>query len=113
MIPYGTPIWVVELGVTHVPKGVFEMYLKDISPRYTAETYSLLADNCNNFTNEVAQFLVDVTVPAILQLPNEVLNSLVGALLCEFSSTYLSRLACVCSLRCHNYVVLYCSDLFI
>lgn len=82
--PYGTPIRVVELGVTHVPKDVFEMYLQEISPRYTAETYSLLNHNCNNFSNEVAQFLVGATVPDyILELPNEVMGSPMGALICK------------------------------
>ncbi|XP_041005582.1 desumoylating isopeptidase 1-like [Juglans microcarpa x Juglans regia] len=82
LTPYGTPIRVFELGVTHVPKDVFEMYLQEISPRYTAETYSLLTHNCNNFSNEVAQFLVGATIPDyILQLPNEVMNSPMGALI--------------------------------
>lgn len=73
---YGTPFRVVDLGVTHVPQDVFEMYLQEISPRYTAETYSLLSHNCNNFSNEVAQFLVGVSIPDyIIELPNEVMNS--------------------------------------
>ncbi|KAF2296439.1 hypothetical protein GH714_037987 [Hevea brasiliensis] len=80
--PYGTPIKVVDLGITHVPKDVFEVYLQEISPRYTAETYSLLTNNCNNFSNEVAQFLVGATIPEyILQLPNEVMSSSMGALI--------------------------------
>ncbi|KAF3435995.1 hypothetical protein FNV43_RR23087 [Rhamnella rubrinervis] len=80
--PYGTPIRVVDLGVTHVPKDVFEMYLQEISPRYTAETYSLLSHNCNNFSNEVSQFLVGATIPDyILQLPTEVMSSPMGALI--------------------------------
>ncbi|XP_042518685.1 desumoylating isopeptidase 1 isoform X2 [Macadamia integrifolia] len=80
--PYGTPIRVVDLGVTHVPKEVFEEYLQEISPRYTAETYSLLTHNCNNFSNEAAQFLVGLTIPDyILQLPNEVMNSPMGPLI--------------------------------
>ncbi|PON70794.1 hypothetical protein PanWU01x14_078200 [Parasponia andersonii] len=80
--PYGTPIRVVDLGVTHVPKDVFETYLQEISPRFTAETYSLLTHNCNNFSNEVAQFLVGTTIPDyILQLPNEVMSSPMGALI--------------------------------
>lgn len=84
--PYGTPLKVVDLGVTHVPKDVFEMYLQEISPRYLAETYSLLTHNCNNFSNEVAQFLVGGTIPDyILQLPNEVMNSPMGALMCKLS----------------------------
>lgn len=80
--PYGTPLRVVELGVTHVPKDVFEIYLQEISPRYTAETYSLLTHNCNNFCNEIAQFLVGTTIPEyILKLPNEVMSSPMGALI--------------------------------
>ncbi|XWS76107.1 hypothetical protein CRYUN_Cryun01aG0148500 [Craigia yunnanensis] len=80
--PYGKPIRVIDLGVTHVPKDVFEMYLLEISPRYTAETYSLLTHNCNNFSNEVAQFLVGSNIPDyILQLPKEVMSSPMGALL--------------------------------
>jgi hypothetical protein len=80
--PYGTPLKVVDLGLTHVPKDVFEMYLQEISPRYLPETYSLLTHNCNNFSNEVAQFLVGATIPDyILQLPNEVMNSPMGALM--------------------------------
>lgn len=86
--PYGTPIRVVDLGVTHLPKDVFESYLQEISPRYTAETYSLLTHNCNNFSNEVAQFLVGVTIPEyILNLPNEVMSSPMGALMCKLFST--------------------------
>ncbi|GAB4841329.1 hypothetical protein Ancab_022055 [Ancistrocladus abbreviatus] len=80
--PYGTPIRVVELGVTHIPQDVFESYLNEISPRYTAETYSLLTHNCNNFSNEVAQFLVGTSIPDyILRLPNEVMSSPMGAVI--------------------------------
>ncbi|CAI9778617.1 unnamed protein product [Fraxinus pennsylvanica] len=80
--PYGTPIRVADLGITHVPKDVFETYLEEIGPRYTVETYSLLTHNCNNFSNEVAQFLVGASIPDyILNLPNEVLSSPMGALM--------------------------------
>ncbi|PIA35996.1 hypothetical protein AQUCO_03400117v1 [Aquilegia coerulea] len=80
--PYGNPIRSVDLGFTHVPKELFEEYLQEISPRYTAETYNLLKHNCNNFSNEVAQFLVGTDIPDyILQLPNEVLNSPMGPLI--------------------------------
>lgn len=80
--PYGAPMRVLDLGVTHVPKELFEEYLQEISPRYTAETYSLLTHNCNNFSNEVVQFLVGATVPDyILQLPTEVMNSPMGPMI--------------------------------
>ncbi|KAA3479363.1 deSI-like protein [Gossypium australe] len=56
------------------------MYLQEINPRYTAETYSLLTHNCNNFSNEVAQFLVGSNIPDyILQLPNENLETTLRA----------------------------------
>ncbi|CAA7017141.1 unnamed protein product [Microthlaspi erraticum] len=80
--PYGAPLRIIELGESHVPQDVFEMYLQEISPRYTAESYNLLTHNCNNFSNEVAQFLVGKGIPDyILQLPNEVMNSPMGGLL--------------------------------
>ncbi|GAA0163545.1 cysteine protease [Lithospermum erythrorhizon] len=80
--PYGTPVKVFDLGETQVPKDLFETYLQEISPRYTAETYSLLTHNCNNFSNEVAQFLVGTNIPEyILNLPTEVMSSPTGALM--------------------------------
>ncbi|XP_071723316.1 uncharacterized protein [Rutidosis leptorrhynchoides] len=80
--PYGTPIKAVDLGFTYVPKDVFEMFLQEISPRYTAESYSLLTHNCNNFSNEVANFLVSKGIPEyILQLPTEVMSSPMGAVI--------------------------------
>ncbi|CAN6252846.1 unnamed protein product [Urochloa humidicola] len=80
--PYGRPMRVVELGVTHIPRETFEDYLREIAPRYTAETYRLLTHNCNNFSNEVAQFLVGAGIPDyILNLPAEVMSSPMGPLI--------------------------------
>ncbi|XP_062221591.1 uncharacterized protein LOC133920950 [Phragmites australis] len=80
--PYGRPLRAVELGVTRIPREVFEDYLRDIAPRYTAETYRLLTHNCNNFSNEVAQFLVGAVIPDyILNLPAEVMSSPMGPLI--------------------------------
>ncbi|KAF8094632.1 hypothetical protein N665_0358s0014 [Sinapis alba] len=80
--PYGAPLRSIEMGESYVPKDVFEMYLEEISPRYTAESYNLLTHNCNNFSNEVSQFLVGKGIPDyILQLPSEVMNSPMGGLL--------------------------------
>lgn len=88
--PYGAPLRVIDLGVTHVPKDVFEMYLQEISPRYTPETYSLLTHNCNNFSNEIAQFLVGASIPDyIVNLPSEVMNSPMGALISKISISFL------------------------
>lgn len=79
---YGRPYRVVDLGVTHLPREVFEDYLRDIAPRYTAETYRLMTHNCNNFTNEAAQFLVGQGIPDyILSLPAEVMSSPMGPMI--------------------------------
>ncbi|XP_047328157.1 desumoylating isopeptidase 1-like [Impatiens glandulifera] len=74
--PYGGPVKVIDLGITHIPKDGFETYLQEINPKYTKETYSLLSHNCNNFSNEVAQFLVGAEIPDyILNLPKQVMSS--------------------------------------
>ncbi|XP_024394796.1 uncharacterized protein [Physcomitrium patens] len=80
--PYGQPVQVAQLGTTEVPQEVFEEYLRDIQPRYTQQTYSLMKHNCNNFSDEVCQFLVGSGIPEyILRLPEEVLSSPMGGLL--------------------------------
>ena len=55
---FGRPLRVLDLGETHLPREVFEEFLVDIAPRFTMQTYHLLRHNCNNFSDEVAQFLV-------------------------------------------------------
>ena len=77
-----TAIRVEDLGVTHVPREVFEDFLREIAPRYTPATYNLLNHNCNNFSDEAAQFLAGARLPSyILELPKEVMNSPIGALI--------------------------------
>ena len=42
-------------------------------------TYDLFRHNCNNFSEDIAQFLCGASIPKyILDLPNEVLNSSLG-----------------------------------
>ncbi|CAK9206079.1 unnamed protein product [Sphagnum troendelagicum] len=80
--PYGVPVQVIDLGYTEVPKDYFEEYLDEIRPRFTHETYNIVHHNCNNFSDEVSQFLVGSGIPQhILHLPAEVLNSPMGAML--------------------------------
>ena len=57
-------------------------FLREVSPRFTQATYNLLKHNCNNFTNECAQFLIGDGIPKeIINLPNEVLNTPIGKML--------------------------------
>eukprot|EP00741_Cyanophora_paradoxa_P000460 tig00000405_g448.t1 len=79
---YGRPSRVVELGRTEVPQEVFQDFLREISPRFTVQTYSLLYHNCNTFTNECSLFLTGNPIPTyITGLPQEVLSTPMGAML--------------------------------
>lgn len=54
---------------------VYDYILTMCSPT----SYDLLRHNCNNFTEEIAQFLCGTSIPKyILDLPNEVLQSSLG-----------------------------------
>ncbi|KAF4320382.1 hypothetical protein BBO99_00003998 [Phytophthora kernoviae] len=76
------PVRTVPLGETHKSQQQFEQFLWNNSARFTGATYDLLRHNCNNFTNEVAKFLVDSGIPQyILDLPDEALNTPFGAML--------------------------------
>ncbi|KAJ8959752.1 hypothetical protein NQ314_006181 [Rhamnusium bicolor] len=79
----GPPLKIQNLGETHVPYTVFIEYLSGLSEStYTGTTYNLFHHNCNNFSEEVAQFLCGVSIPKnILDLPNEVLSTSLGAAL--------------------------------
>ncbi|KAF0689095.1 Aste57867_19367 [Aphanomyces stellatus] len=78
---YGQPVQTLTLGSTEVPAEEFAAFLREVSPRFTAATYNLLSHNCNNFSNEVAQFLLGTGIPQhILDLPNEVLSTPMGAM---------------------------------
>ncbi|XP_019873362.1 uncharacterized protein LOC109601562 isoform X2 [Aethina tumida] len=73
----GKPLKIKKLGETQVPYSVFIEYLNGLSTStYLASTYSLFTHNCNNFSEEIAQFLCGSSIPKyILDLPNEVLQS--------------------------------------
>ncbi|CAK91327.1 unnamed protein product (macronuclear) [Paramecium tetraurelia] len=79
---YGYPIEVSQLGETEIPQGTFEEFLRSISSKYSMEKYDLFENNCNNFTNECALFLVGKGIPEnIIGLPQEFLNTQLGQML--------------------------------
>jgi hypothetical protein len=76
---FGRPLRTIDLGETHIPEDLFETFLIELSPRFTAQTYNLLRWNCNNFSDEIAHFLVGVGIPRhIVDLPNEVMSTPLG-----------------------------------
>ena len=46
-----------------MPFEVFQDYLADLRGVWTPEAYSLFDNNCNNFSDEVAHFLVGTGIP--------------------------------------------------
>jgi hypothetical protein len=56
-------LYIHSLGVTHIPRDVFEDFVGDVKHNYTVQTYSLLSYNCNNFSNEVSNFLLGIDIP--------------------------------------------------
>ncbi|CAH0480436.1 unnamed protein product [Peronospora belbahrii] len=76
------PVRTIVLGETSLSQQQLEQYLRDNNSRFTDATYDLLRHNCNNFSDEVAKFLVGSGIPQyIIDLPNEALNSPFGAML--------------------------------
>lgn len=80
--PFGAPVQVVDLGATQLPPDVRDTLLVDLSERYTPESYSLLNNNCNNFSDELAQLLTGRGIPPhITGLPQAVLATPFGQML--------------------------------
>jgi hypothetical protein len=77
------PYQEISLGETSKTQVELEFFLQSITHRFTQATYSLLRHNCNNFANEVAQFLLNGRgIPEhIIRLPQEFLSSPLGATL--------------------------------
>ncbi|KAF4551321.1 Thioredoxin-like protein 5 [Elsinoe fawcettii] len=79
---HGRPMEVIPLGQTQLPAEVILEYLESMKSVYTAEAYDLFQNNCNNFSNDFAQFLVGRGIPDhITSLPETVLNTPFGQML--------------------------------
>lgn len=72
----------IVLGDTRKSQEQLEVFLQSINARFTTATYSLLRHNCNNFADEVSQYLLGHGIPEhIIRLPQEFLTSPMGAVL--------------------------------
>lgn len=76
----GAPDSIVDLGSTEVSAELFEEYLTSLSEStYGRDKYNLFENNCNAFSDEVAQFLTGKKIPSyITDLPSEVLSTPFG-----------------------------------
>ncbi|EGC38232.1 hypothetical protein DICPUDRAFT_149119 [Dictyostelium purpureum] len=80
--PHGTPQEIIDLGETEVDQDLFENFLSGITDRFRMDTYHLLENNCNHFTNECSNFLLGKGIPDhIVNLPSDFLKTPLGAML--------------------------------
>lgn len=79
---HGNPMEKIHLGVTSLTDEIFLEYLDSLKSIYSPEAYDLFQHNCNNFTNDVAQFLCGCGIPEhIVSLPQTVLQTPFGQML--------------------------------
>eukprot|EP01129_Flabellula_baltica_P008491 TRINITY_DN3381_c0_g1_i1.p1 TRINITY_DN3381_c0_g1~~TRINITY_DN3381_c0_g1_i1.p1 ORF type:complete len:435 (-),score=71.48 TRINITY_DN3381_c0_g1_i1:735-2039(-) len=80
--PYGQPSKVIDIGTTSVSEDVFNDFLNMMSPNYNVDTYNLIHNNCNNFSNECSMFLTGNEIPyEVLKLPEEILSTPFGQMI--------------------------------
>jgi hypothetical protein len=77
------PVQVLDLGQTTKSQGELEAYLRTISHLFTQQTYDLVRNNCNNFSDTVSKFLLGGRgIPSyIVDLPQRVFSTPGGAML--------------------------------
>eukprot|EP00727_Mastigamoeba_balamuthi_P005635 m51a1_g1691 putative desumoylating isopeptidase 1-like (467) ;mRNA; r:467109-468652 len=80
--PFGIPTRTLDVGRTFVPVELIRDFVDELRPRYTPMTYSLLSNNCNNFSSELVQFLTGSVLPEyIMNQAEELTSTPVGAML--------------------------------
>ncbi|KAA8652726.1 hypothetical protein EYZ11_005698 [Aspergillus tanneri] len=79
---HGQPMEKLHLGQTELPSDVIEEYISSLGEIYTPESYDLFLHNCNNFTQDLAMFLVGTGIPEhIRNLPKTFLETPLGQML--------------------------------
>lgn len=60
----GAPLKIEEFGESSISNSIFIDYLNGLwESTYNGKSYNLVHHNCNNFSNELVQFLCSSTIP--------------------------------------------------
>ncbi|KAL2815148.1 PUL domain-containing protein [Aspergillus granulosus] len=79
---HGQPMEKIHMGKSELPFEVIEEYLQSLATIYTPESYDLFLHNCNNFTQDLAMFLLGKSIPErIRNLPKTFLSTPLGQML--------------------------------
>lgn len=62
--PFGQPVKEIALGVTEVSKEEIDDYVLGVQEQFSAQTYDIFKNNCNHYSNNLAEFLVGSEIPA-------------------------------------------------
>jgi len=76
----GQPTEIIDLGETEITPEAFQEFVAEMrNERFCGTKYHLLEHNCNNFSNEVAQFLTGSPIPAkITSMPSDIIDTPFG-----------------------------------
>lgn len=76
---FGTPVKEILIGETELEELDFMELLEQIKPDFTSDKYHVFKNNCNHFSNEVLQLLLDKNVPEeIMNQSKEFENTPIG-----------------------------------
>ena len=76
------PSQILQLGSTNITQEIFEEYLSSLRSQFTAESYNLISNNCNNFSDTIVRFLLGIGIPSfIIDLPRIVFSTPGGFIL--------------------------------
>ena len=80
--PFGVPMKQEELGETEIPEEMFRDFLQEITDRFSFNTYNVIQNNCNHFTNEVSNFLLGKDIPhSVLKQAEDLINTPIGQMI--------------------------------
>ncbi|CAG8436346.1 1471_t:CDS:2 [Funneliformis caledonium] len=86
---YGSPVKIIDMGKTEVPKEIFLEHIEGLREIYTADKYHLLDNNCNTFSNGLCEFLNGSKIPDnIINLPAEFLSTPMGRQIRPFIESF-------------------------
>ncbi|PGH03230.1 hypothetical protein AJ79_07425 [Helicocarpus griseus UAMH5409] len=79
---HGEPIEKIHMGISELPMEVVVEYMQSLAGVYTQDSYDLFLRNCNNFTHDLATFLVGKGIPDhIRNLPETFLSTPFGQMM--------------------------------
>jgi desumoylating isopeptidase 1 len=72
---YGIPIKTIEMGETALLEDMVHEYIDQIHIKYNRNTYHLMKNNCNHFSNDLMMFLVSKPIPDYILLLPEIVKA--------------------------------------